>query len=155
MEKKIINWDQYFMALTKLSALRSKDPNTQVGACIINNRKRVIGLGYNGMPSGNDLDFPWDREAESPKETKYAYVVHAEINAILNSITSLENATLYTSLFPCSNCAKTIVQSGIKEIVYFQDIYHDTEDAWIARKIFKDSFVKTRKLEEIKITLEL
>ncbi|MGZ9413741.1 deoxycytidylate deaminase [Mycoplasma sp. 1012] len=153
--EKIINWDQYFMALTKLSALRSKDPNTKVGACIINQRKRVIGLGYNGMPSGNDDDFPWQREGENAKETKYAYVVHAEINAILNSITSLENSILYTSLFPCSNCAKTIVQSGIKEVVYFQDKYHDTEDAWIARKIFKDSFVKTRKLEESKITLQL
>ncbi|MBN3534458.1 deoxycytidylate deaminase [Mycoplasma procyoni] len=153
--EKIINWDQYFMALTKLSALRSKDPNTKVGACIINERKRVIALGYNGMPSGNDEDFPWTREGDSEKDKKYAYVVHAEINAILNSITSLENSVLYTSLFPCSSCAKTIVQSGVKEIVYFEDKYHDTEDAWIARKIFKDSFVKTRKLEESKITLEL
>ncbi|QKT05329.1 cytidine deaminase [Mycoplasma sp. OR1901] len=152
---KIINWDQYFMALTKLSALRSKDPNTKVGACIINARKRVIGMGYNGMPSGNDNDFPWTRDAKEEKDNKYPYVVHAEINAILNSTTQLENAVLYTSLFPCSNCSKTIVQSGIKEIVYLEDKYHDTDDAWISRKILKDSGIKTRKLEPLNITLEL
>ncbi|WP_254616025.1 cytidine/deoxycytidylate deaminase family protein [Mycoplasma sp. OR1901] len=143
------------MALTKLSALRSKDPNTKVGACIINARKRVIGMGYNGMPSGNDNDFPWTRDAKEEKDNKYPYVVHAEINAILNSTTQLENAVLYTSLFPCSNCSKTIVQSGIKEIVYLEDKYHDTDDAWISRKILKDSGIKTRKLEPLNITLEL
>ncbi|MBN4083567.1 cytidine/deoxycytidylate deaminase family protein [Mycoplasma sp. CSL10137] len=152
---KILNWDQYFMALTKLSALRSKDPNTKVGACIINNRKRVIALGYNGMPSGNDFDFPWARDKKLEKDNKYPYVVHAEINAILNSTTQLENAILYTSLFPCSNCSKTIVQSGITEIVYLEDKYHDTDDAWISRKILKDSNIKTRKLEPLNITLEL
>ncbi|CAC13451.1 DEOXYCYTIDYLATE DEAMINASE (DCMP DEAMINASE) [Mycoplasmopsis pulmonis] len=154
MEKeKIIDWDEYFMLLAKVSSLRSKDPNTRVGACIINDKKRVIALGYNGMPLGNDF-FPWSKDAENEKDKKYAYVIHAELNAILNTTTLLENAVLYTTLFPCSNCAKTITQTGIKEIVYEQDFYHDTEDAWISRKIFKESSIKTRQIKQINIEIK-
>lgn len=153
MEKeKIIDWDEYFMLLAKVSSLRSKDPNTRVGACIINDKKRVIALGYNGMPLGNDF-FPWSKDAKSEKDKKYAYVIHAELNAILNTTTLLENAVLYTTLFPCSNCAKTITQTGIKEIVYEQDFYHDTEDAWISRKIFKESNIQTRQIKQINIEI--
>ncbi len=111
----IISWDEYFMGLAKLSALRSKDPNTQVGCCIVSPAKKIVGMGYNGMPQGND-SFPWKREG-GIKDTKYAYVVHAELNAILNSIADLHGCTLYVSLFPCNNCAKAIIQSGIKQVV--------------------------------------
>ncbi|VDR41955.1 Deoxycytidylate deaminase [Mycoplasmopsis caviae] len=135
------------MALAKVSALRSKDPSTKVGACIVNEHKRIIALGYNGMPKGIDDEFPWDREGESPKETKYAYVVHAEMNAILNTNNNLDGCTIFTSLYPCSSCAKTIAQSGISEVVYEDDKYHDTEDAEIARHILNASNIKTRKIE--------
>ncbi|WP_029608836.1 deoxycytidylate deaminase [Mycoplasma simbae] len=147
MKKESLYWDGYFMALAKVSALRSKDPSTQVGACIIDKDLKVVGLGYNGMPKGIDDAFPWERSAEHTKETKYPYVVHAEVNAIINAFGKTKNATLYTSLFPCSNCAKTIVQAGISDIIYESDKYHDTEDAEIARKILESCEIKCRKLE--------
>lgn len=137
-------WDGYFMALAFVSAKRSKDPSTKVGACIVNEDKKVVSLGYNGMPKGNDEKFPWGRDAKSVKDNKYAYVIHAEINSILNTNVSLKNCVMYTSLYPCSNCAKTIVQSGIKEIVYQEDKYHDEEDAHISREILRISGIKTR-----------
>ena len=112
----IISWDEYFMGLAHLSALRSKDPNTQVGACIVDENKKVVSIGYNGMPRGCvDAKMPWSREGDF-KSTKYAYVVHAELNAILNSPRSLKNTILYVSLFPCNECAKAIIQAGIKKI---------------------------------------
>ncbi|VEU75662.1 Deoxycytidylate deaminase [Mycoplasmopsis maculosa] len=145
MKNESLYWDGYFMALAKVSAMRSKDPSTKVGACIINGKKRVISLGYNGMPKGNDL-FPWGRSGDAI-ETKYAYVVHAEMNAILNTNQNFEDCIIYTSLYPCSNCAKTIAQSGIKTVIYEDDKYHDTEDALIARTILSESGIETRKLE--------
>ena len=115
MEKKVLTWDEYFMALAHLAAQRSKDPSTQVGACIVNEKNRIVGIGYNGMPSGcSDEEFPWEREGET-NQTKYPYVVHAELNAILNSIQNLANCRIYVSLFPCNECAKAIIQCGIKE----------------------------------------
>ena len=106
----VLSWDQYFMAVAHLSALRSKDPNTRVGACIVNPEKRIVGLGYNGFPMGCDDDvYSWEREGEY-LDTKYPYVVHAELNAILNSIQNLKGCTLYVSLFPCNECAKAIIQ---------------------------------------------
>ncbi|ADE19397.1 deoxycytidylate deaminase [Mycoplasma crocodyli] len=144
--KNNINWDTYFISLAKISSLRSKDPSTQVGACIINSEKKVIGLGYNGMPNGNDKDFPWGRDGQSQKETKYPYVVHAEVNAILNTTVQPKNAILYTTLFPCINCAKVIVQAGISEVIYEDDKYHDTEDGEMSRYLLKTCNVKTRKL---------
>lgn len=114
-----IDWDHYFMGVAKLSALRSKDPSTQVGACIINLDQRIVGIGYNGLPRGCDDDqFPWDKKEGSLDQTKYAYVVHAEANAILNATQSLKDGILYVTLFPCNECMKLIIQSGIKEIVY-------------------------------------
>ena len=105
----VLSWDQYFMAVAHLSALRSKDPNTRVGACIVNPEKRIVGLGYNGFPMGCDDDvYSWEREGEY-LDTKYPYVVHAELNAILNSIQNLKGCTLYVSLFPCNECAKAII----------------------------------------------
>ena len=114
-----ITWDEYFLGVAKLSAMRSKDPNTKVGACIVNEENRIVGVGYNGFPYGcDDKDFPWGNEKNVPlTDTKYAYVVHAELNAILNSTRSLKGCRIYVSLFPCNECAKSIIQAGIKEIV--------------------------------------
>ena len=143
---KIISWDEYFMGLAHLSALRSKDPNTQVGACIVDNDKKVVSIGYNGMPRGcNDSDMPWSREG-SFKETKYAYVVHAELNAILNSPRSLKDTTLYVSLFPCNECAKAIIQSGIKEIYYESDKYNGTDGNVVSKKMLSAAGVSFKQL---------
>ena len=110
-----LSWDEYFMGIAFLSGMRSKDPSTQVGACIIDEDKKIIGIGYNGFPQGSsDDEMPWDREGDF-LETKYPYVVHAELNAILNSIKSLKNCTIYVTHFPCNECAKAIVQAGIKK----------------------------------------
>ncbi len=135
------------MSLAKISAMRSKDPVTQVGACIVNEDKIIVSLGYNGMPKGNDDAFPWHKDENNKMNSKYSYVVHAEINAILNTNQNLKNCTLYVSLFPCDNCAKTISQTGIKEIVYQEDKYHDNIEFQISRKILKESNIATRKIE--------
>ena len=116
----VLEWEEYFMELAKLTAKRSKDPVTQVGAVIINKNKRVIGLGYNGFIDipDNDKLFPWKKNSNNYEEIKYSYVIHAEANAILNSTSSIKDSTLYVTLFPCRECAKLIIQSGIKKIVY-------------------------------------
>ncbi len=152
----VLSWDEYFMGLAKLSAMRSKDPNTQVGACIVNAAKKVVGLGYNGMPYGCDDDsYPWEREG-GIMNTKYAFVVHAELNAILNSTTSLEGCTLYVSLFPCNECAKAIIQSGIKRVIYESDKYADLENFKASKKMLLDSGVILQQLPKtINITATL
>ena len=116
-----INWDEYFMGIALLTAMRSKDPSSQVGACIVSPENKILSLGYNGMPIGCDDDaMPWDREGD-PLDTKYMYVCHAELNAILNSAhNNLKGARVYVTLFPCNECAKAIIQSGISEVVYYQ-----------------------------------
>ncbi len=129
----MLTWDEYFMSIAQLSTQRSKDPNTQVGACIVNERNRIVGVGYNGMPMGLDASFSWEREGE---DTKYPYVVHAELNAILNSIKDLHGCRIYTTLFPCSECAKAIVQAGITQVIYASDRYEGTENNQAAKKIF-------------------
>lgn len=128
MEKsEVLSWDAYFMGLAHLSAKRSKDPNTKVGAVIVRRDHRVVGIGYNGFPNGCEDDaFPWCREGAFA-DTKYPYVVHAELNAILNSIQSLQGCSIYVSLFPCNECAKAIIQSGITRIVYESDKYADSD----------------------------
>ena len=137
--KDYISWDEYFMAIAVLSAMRSKDPSTQVGACIVDKNNRILSIGYNGTPNNFDDDiFPWEREG-NPLETKYLYVVHAERNAILNyrgSRKDLENAKVYVDLFPCNECAKEIVQSGIKEVVYLRDKYKDSNEVIASKKMF-------------------
>ena len=143
-----INWEEYFMAIAQLSAKRSKDPSTQVGACIVNSRKRIIGIGYNGFPIGcSDDELPWDRDGEF-LDTKYPYVCHAEMNAITNASnkSDLEGASLYVSLFPCNECAKLIVQVGIKEVVFLSDKYNGNPVFVAARKIFEMAGVKYRQL---------
>ena len=150
-----LNWDQYFMGVAKLSALRSKDPNTKVGACIVNEKKRIIGVGYNGFPYGCEDDvFPWNNNSESYYDSKYPYVVHAEMNAILNSTRSLEGATLYVTLFPCNECAKSIIQCGIKEIVYSNDKYCGTESDCASKKMLDAAKVKYRKIEDFEIEIK-
>ena len=146
--KDYISWDAYFMGLAILSSKRSKDPNTQVGACIVNDENRIVSVGYNGAPNGinDDTDMKWDRDGDF-KDTKYAYVCHAEMNAILNCPTSLKDSRCYVTLFPCNECAKAIVQSGIKEIIYLNDKYHDTDGCKVARKIFDECGVTYRQYE--------
>lgn len=159
MEKKIINKqrtdylskDEYFMASAKLSAMRSKDPNTQVGACIVSKDNRILSSGYNGAPNGfEDKYFPWDREGND-LDTKYMYVVHAERNAILNfrgNTKDLEGARLYVDLFPCNECAKEIIQSGIKEIVYLSDKYADLDSTIASKRMLDECGVSYRQLSK-------
>ncbi len=146
MNENYISWDEYFIAIAKLSGARSKDPSTQVGACIIDDTNRILSIGYNGAPRGfNDEEFPWEREGEF-LNTKYAYVCHAEFNAILNYRGNLEGTTIYVDLFPCNECAKAIVQSGIKEVVYLSDKYKDTDSTKASKKILETCGVTTRHL---------
>lgn len=147
MRNDYIDWDTYFMGVAILSAKRSKDPNTQVGACIVDKDKKIVGVGYNGLPIGcDDREFPWNREGEF-LETKYPYVCHAELNAILNSIKNLKGCTIYVGLFPCNECAKAIIQSGIKEVVYISDKYLGTDLNIASKKLLNSAGVKYRKLE--------
>lgn len=158
MRNDYITWDEYFMGIALLSAMRSKDENTQVGACIVNDENKILSLGYNGMPIGcSDSEMPWKRQG-APIDTKYMYVCHAEFNAILNSpAPSLKGARIYVTLFPCNECAKAIIQSGIKEIVYLSDKYSGTDADIAAKRMFDMTGVTYRKYEptgnEIKISL--
>lgn len=152
-----ISWDEYFMGVAILSSKRSKDPSTQVGACIVNKNKKIVGVGYNGFPIGCDDDsLPWDREGEF-LETKYPYVCHAELNAILNSISrDLSGCTIYVALFPCNECAKAIIQSGIKEVVYLSDKYAHTDIVKASKLMMNQSGVLYRQLilEDKTITID-
>ncbi len=148
--KDYLSWEEYFMGIAKLSAMRSKDPNTQVGACIVSNDNRILSIGYNGCPNGiNDDEFPWDREGE-PLKTKYLYVCHAEMNAILNyrgSRKELENARIYVDLFPCNECAKLIIQAGIKEVIYLSDKYANTDGVIASKRMFDECGVVYKQVE--------
>ena len=134
----VISWDEFFMRVAIAAKLRSKDPNTQVGACIADTNHRILSVGYNGTPAGLDDDeFPWESTGD-PLTDKPHYVIHAEANAILNyrgSLKDMAGATVYVTLFPCHECAKTLVQAGIGEVVYLDDKYHDTEDGVVSRSI--------------------
>ena len=141
-----ISWDEYFMGISLLSAQRSKDSHTQVGACIVSQDNKILSVGYNGMPTGcSDDEMPWDRNGEF-LDTKYPFVCHAELNAILNHAAgSLQNAKIYVSLFPCNECAKAIIQSGIKEVVYWEDKYAVTDGVKASKKMFELTGVKIRR----------
>lgn len=133
-----ISWNEYFMSIALLSSLRSKDGNTKVGACIVSDDHKVLSLGYNGMPLGvSDEEIPWagSKENKPYLETKYPYVCHAELNAILNSNHNLKGSTLYVTLFPCNECTKAVIQAGIKKVVYLSDKYHDTDAEVAARRM--------------------
>ena len=147
--KDFLSWEEYFMGIAKLSAMRSKDPSTQVGACIVSADNRILSIGYNGCPNGFDDDyFPWDREGE-PLKTKYMYVCHAEMNAILNyrgNRKELEGAKVYVDLFPCNECAKLIIQAGIKEVIYLSDKYANTDGVKASKKLFDMCGVSYRQI---------
>ena len=162
-----LTWDEYFMSIAKLSSMRSKDPSTQVGACIVGNDNRILSIGYNGAPNGfSDDSFPWQREGDM-LNTKYAYVCHAEMNAILNyrgTRKELENSKIYVDLFPCNECAKLIIQSGIKEVVYLSSKFKDkdgklkeTDSVKASKKMFKECGVKMTevKLNKDKVEINL
>lgn len=138
-----ISWDEYFMGVAKMSALRSKDPNTQVGACIVSSDNKILSMGYNGLPRGcSDDDFPWSREG-APLDNKYMYTAHSELNAILNYRGgSLDNAKMYVTLFPCNECAKAIIQAGIKTIVYACDKYADTAAVIASKRMLNAAGVR-------------
>lgn len=141
--KDYISWDEYFMGIALLTAMRSKDDSSQVGACIVSPENKILSLGYNGMPIGcNDDDMPWEREGD-PLDTKYMYVCHAELNAILNSAHSnLTGARVYVTLFPCNECAKAIIQSGIKEVIYDCNKYEDTPSVQASMRMFDSAGVR-------------
>ena len=141
-----LSWDEYFMGVAMLSGMRSKDPNTQVGCCIVSQDNKILSMGYNGFPIGcSDDEFPWAREGEDPLETKYVYSTHSELNAILNyGSGSLKGARVYVSLFPCNECAKAIIQSGISEIVYMSDKYSNTAATIASKKMLDSAGVKYR-----------
>lgn len=149
MEKRedYISWDEYFMGIAILSGKRSKDPSTQVGACIVKDNK-ILGIGYNGLPKGcSDDDFPWDKSGDFV-DTKYPYIVHAELNAILNSNNSdISDAEIYVALFPCNECAKAIIQSGITKVIYLSDKYKDKDVFKVSKRLFDSSGVKYTQLE--------
>ena len=151
-----ISWDEYFMGVAKLAARRSKDPSTQVGACIVSPENIIISTGYNGMPKGcSDDEFPWERDGQ---ETKYPYVVHAELNAILNANgRDLRGSRVYVALFPCNECAKAIIQSGVKEVVYLSDKYAGTPENAASKRMLNAAGVKYTQLraDTKRITLDL
>lgn len=144
--KEYMSWDDYFMGVAVLSGFRSKDPSTQVGACIVSEDNKILSVGYNGMPIGcNDDDMPWERDGDF-LNTKYPFVCHAELNAILNSRHDLNGSKIYVSLFPCNECAKAIIQSGIKEVVYVEDKYAETDAVKASKLMFNKSGVALRRI---------
>ncbi len=149
-----ISWDEYFMGVALLAARRSKDPNTQVGACIVSPDNIILSTGYNGFPKGcSDDEYPWAREGA---QTKYPYVVHAELNAILNcSGKSLKGSKIYVALFPCNECAKAIIQSGIREVVYLSDKYDGTPDVSASKRMLASAGVNLRRLLPSRDKIEL
>ena len=155
MENKNISWDEYFMGIASLSALRSKDPNTKVGACIVDDDNKVVSIGYNGMPTGLDEDkLSWNKG--EGLDSKYLYVCHAEFNAILNTRdgTALKGCTLYVTLFPCNECTKAIIQTGIKEVVYLDNKYKDTIGVQASLKMLTLAGVKVRQFDGRAIDIE-
>ena len=151
-----INWDEYFMGVAKLSGMRSKDPNTQVGACIVSQENKILSMGYNGFPLGcSDDEFPWSRDGKG-LDSKYLYSTHSELNAILNFRGgSLEGAKLYVSLFPCNECAKAIIQSGIRTVVYEEDKYPDTPAVLASKRMLNAAGVRYYQYEHTGRKIEL
>ena len=151
-----LSWDDYFMSVALLSGKRSKDPNTQVGACIVNKNNIIESIGYNGLPKGcSDDEFPWDKEGET-LNTKYPFVVHAELNAILNAKgKDLSGCRIYVALFPCNECAKAIIQSGISEVIYLSDKYANTDSVKASKLMFKCAGVKLNQVEATHEKIEL
>jgi dCMP deaminase len=150
-----ISWDEYFMGVADMSGRRSKDPNTQVGACIVSDDNKILSMGYNGFPKGcSDDEFPWSRECgagdeNDPYSTKYLYVTHSELNAILNYRGgSLEGSKLYVTLFPCNECAKAIIQAGIKTVIYKEDKYQDSPSVRASKRMLNAAGVRYYQYEK-------
>ncbi|MCH4154166.1 MAG: dCMP deaminase family protein [Saccharofermentans sp.] len=156
--KNYISWNEYFMGVATMASKRSKDPNTQVGACIVDGDNYIVSVGYNGMPLGcSDAEFPWEREGDT-LDTKYAFVTHAELNAILNSKTAdLAGSTIYVTLFPCNECTKALIQKRIGKVIYLDDKYHDSDSSKAARRMMDAAGVKYEKYNKTgrEITLVL
>lgn len=156
--KDYISWDEYFMGVAMLSAMRSKDPNTQVGACIVSSENKILSMGYNGFPAGcSDDEYPWAREGD-PLESKYFYSTHGELNAILNYRGgSLEGAKMYVTLFPCNECAKAIIQAGIKTLVYDSDKYGDSPSVIASKRMLASAGVRCYRYERTgrEVSMEL
>lgn len=148
-----ICWNDYFMNIAILSAMRSKDPSTQVGCCIVNNSNRIVSVGYNGLPNRcNDDDFPWEKNSSDPLENKYLFVVHAEANSLMNlNQIDLSNCSMFTTLFPCNECAKLIIQSGIRKIYFLDDKYKDDKNNVASKKMFDCSGVIYEKITPVQI----
>lgn len=142
--KDYITWDEYFMGVAILSGMRSKDPSTQVGACIVSPENKILSMGYNGFPNGcSDDEFPWSKISTNPYENKYFYSTHSELNAILNYRGgSLEGAKLYVTLFPCNECAKAIIQAGIRQVIYADDKYANTPSVLASKRMFQAAGVE-------------
>ncbi len=151
-----ISWDEYFMGVARLAGMRSKDPNTQVGACIVSQDNKILSMGYNGFPVGcSDDEYPWEREG-SELETKYPFVTHSELNAILNYRGgSLEGSKIYVSLFPCNECAKAIIQAGIRKVIYADDKYDGTPSVIASKRMFQAAGVAYIKYEPTHRKLEI
>ncbi len=158
-KENYLKWDEYFMGIALLSAERSKDPHTSVGACIVSQNNKILSVGYNGMPRGcSDDDYPWEREGENELGKKYLYVCHAELNAILNySGVDMSHAKIYTTLFPCNECTKALIQAGIREVIYLSDKYSDTASVIAAKRMMGSAHVAYRKYQPAgkKLHLEL
>lgn len=154
-----ISWDEYFMGIAILSGERSKDPSTQVGACIVSEENKILSVGYNGFPAGcSDEEFPWGKHADCPYDNKYFYTTHSELNAILNYRGgSLEGSKLYVTLFPCNECAKAIIQAGIKTVIYACDKYADTDSVKASKRMFHAAGVRYVKYQPTgrKVVVEL
>ena len=154
--KDYIGWDEYFMGVALLSGERSKDPNSQVGACIVSDDNKILSIGYNGFPKGcSDDEISWEREGKYT-ETKYPYVCHGELNAILNYTgTTLKNSRVYVTLFPCNECAKAIIQSGIRKIIYLCDKYNNTDGNKVAKKMFDTCGIEYKEYKKTNRKLEI
>ena len=145
--KDYISWNEYFMGVAMLSAQRSKDPNSQVGCCIVSDKHKILSMGYNGFPNGiSDDEFPWDRNGDQ-LDTKYLYVCHSELNAILNTNSDLKNSTLYVTMFPCNECTKAIIQKGVKRIVYLEDKYPDSPSTIASKRMLNKVGIIVEKYE--------
>ena len=157
--KDYLSWDEYFMGVAMLSGMRSKDPGTQVGCCIVSQDNKILSMGYNGFPMGcSDDDFPWTRDGEDPLETKYVYSTHSELNAILNYNgpgQALVGARMYVTLFPCNECAKAIIQCGIRELIYDCDKYADTPSVIASKRMLDAAGVKYQKYERTGRKIEI
>ncbi len=155
--EEYISWDEYFMGVAILASQRSKDPSTQVGACIVNDDNKIMSVGYNGFPRGcSDDEFPWERIGEKDSDTKYPYVCHAELNAILNAGgNNLRGCRIYVALFPCNECAKAIIQAGIKEVIYISDKYSNTDLVQASKRMLKCAGIKLTQFDSEKaITID-